>query len=47
MWTAQKYPSLSANENFEDAMRELIAGELCVLEALFSRAIFIPLSFNS
>src|SRR5271169_4674847 len=28
-----KYPSLSANENFEDAVRELIAGELRVLEA--------------
>ena len=29
----EKYPSLSANEGFEDAMRELIAGELRVLEA--------------
>jgi len=28
-----KYPSLSANEGFEDTMRELIAGELRVLEA--------------
>jgi hypothetical protein len=28
-----KYPSLSTNEGFEDAMRELIAGELRVLEA--------------
>jgi hypothetical protein len=29
----RKYPSLSATEGFEDAMRELIAGELRVLEA--------------
>ena len=29
----RKYPSLSANEGFEDAMRELIAGELRVLKA--------------
>ena len=28
-----KYPSLSANDGFEDAMREIIAGELQVLEA--------------
>ena len=28
-----KYPSLSANDRFEDSMRELIAGELRVLEA--------------
>jgi hypothetical protein len=33
-----KYPSLRANENFEDAMLELIAGELRVLEARKSNA---------
>jgi hypothetical protein len=41
-----KYPSLSANENFEDAMRELIAGELRALEASFSRVIFHPARFQ-
>jgi hypothetical protein len=34
----RKYPSLSANEGFEDAVRDLIAGELRVLEARKSNA---------